>query len=104
MNWRKNSQARREDINWAWAFSGIQQAPDHQIRVYFDDGKAEKAELLKDIEKVPDWYRWTRGIGGWEPAVELQKGESLGRDRTGTAKNTQDRHQHLHDAAVTVSR
>ena len=33
---------------------------------------------MKSIEKVPDWYRWTRGIGGWEPAVELQKGESLG--------------------------
>ena len=67
-----------EDINWAWAFNGIQQAPDHQIRIYFDDGKEEKAELLKIVETVPDWYRWTRGIAGWEPAVELQKGESFG--------------------------
>lgn len=66
-----------EEINWAWAFSGIQAAPDRQIRVYFDDGKAEKAELLKSIEKVPDWYRWTRGVGGWEDAVELQKAESF---------------------------
>ncbi len=74
----KKQPGTREDINWAWAFSAIQQAPDRQIRIYFDDGKAEKAELLKSIEKVPDWYRWTRGIGGWEPAVELQKGESLG--------------------------
>ena len=73
----KKQPGTREDINWAWAFNGIQQAPDRQIRIYFDDGKEEKAELLKSIEKVPDWYRWTRGIGGWEPAVELQKGESL---------------------------
>lgn len=67
----------KDDINWAWAFNGIQQAPDRQIRIYFNDGKEDKAELLKNIEKVPDWYRWTRGIAGWEPAVELQKGESF---------------------------
>ncbi len=66
-----------EEINWAWAFSGIQSAPDRQVRIYFDDGKAEKAELLKTIEKVPDWYRWTRGVGGWEDSVELQKATSF---------------------------
>lgn len=71
----KKQPGKTEDINWAWAFGEIQQAPDHQIRVYLED---DKAVLLADIEKVPDWYRWTRGIGGWEPAVELQKGESLG--------------------------
>jgi regulator of sigma E protease len=74
----KKQPGTTEDINWAWAFNGIQQAPDHQVRVYFDDGKSETGKLLEDIEKVPDWYRWTRGIGGWEPAVEMQKGESLG--------------------------
>ena len=68
----------KEDINWAWAFSAIQYSPDRQIRIYFDDGKSEKAELLKSVEKVPDWYTWTRGIEGWAPAVELQKGESFG--------------------------
>ncbi len=67
----------REDINWAWAFNEIQYSPDRQIRIYFDDGKSEKAELLKSVEKVPDWYIWTRGIVGWDPAVELQKGESF---------------------------
>ncbi|MCA9010148.1 MAG: site-2 protease family protein [Planctomycetaceae bacterium] len=71
----KKQPGTTEDINWAWAFSEIQQAPDHQIRVYLED---DKAILLSDIEKVPDWYRWTRGIRGWEPAVELQKGKSLG--------------------------
>ena len=68
----------KEDINWAWAFSAIQYSPDRQIRIYFDDGKSEKAELLKSVEKVPDWYLWSRGIEGWAPAVELQKGESFG--------------------------
>ena len=68
----------KEDINWAWAFTAIQYSPDSQIRIYFDDGKSEKAELLKSIEKVPDWFTWTRGIVGWEPAAELQKGESFG--------------------------
>ncbi len=68
----------KEDINWAWAFDSIQYSPDSQIRIYFDDGKSEKAELLKNVEKVPDWYSWTRGIAGWEPAVELQKGDSFG--------------------------
>ena len=68
----------KEDINWAWAFNAIQYSPDSQIRIYFDDGKSEKAELLKSIEKVPDWFTWTRGIAGWEPAAELQKGESFG--------------------------
>ena len=68
----------KEDINWAWAFSAIQSSPDRQIRIYFDDGKSEKAELLKSVEKVPDWYLWSRGIEGWAPAVELQKGESFG--------------------------
>lgn len=67
----------KEDINWAWAFNAIQSAPDRQVRIYFDDGKAEKAQLLKSIEKVPDWYRWTRGIGGWESHVELQKGDTF---------------------------
>lgn len=71
----KKQPGTTDDINWAWAFSEIQQAPDHQIRVYLED---DKAILLSDIEKVPDWYRWTRGIRGWEPAVELQKGDSLG--------------------------
>ena len=68
----------KEDINWAWAFNAIQYSPDSQIRIYFDDGKSETAALLKSIEKVPDWYTWTRGIAGWEPAAELQKGESFG--------------------------
>jgi len=68
----------KEDINWAWAFNALQYSPDSQIRIYFDDGKSEKAELLKSIEKVPDWFTWTRGIAGWAPAVELQKGESFG--------------------------
>ncbi|NJN06397.1 MAG: site-2 protease family protein [Rhodobacteraceae bacterium] len=66
-----------EEINWAWAFSGIQSAPDRQVRIYFDDGKTEKAELLTTIEEVPDWYRWTRGIGGWEDSVDMQKAESF---------------------------
>jgi len=74
----KKQPGTREDINWAWAFSEIQQAPDHQVRVYFDDGKTETGKLLIAIEKVPDWYRWTRGIGGWEYAVEMQKGDSFG--------------------------
>jgi len=68
----------KEDINWAWAFNALQYSPDSQIRIYFDDGKSEKAELLKSVEKVPDWFTWTRGIAGWAPAVELQKGESFG--------------------------
>ncbi|HQX51322.1 MAG TPA: site-2 protease family protein [Planctomycetaceae bacterium] len=66
-----------EEINWAWAFAGIQSVPDRQVRIYFDDGKTEKAELLKTIEKVPDWYRWTRGVGGWEKSYELQKATSF---------------------------
>ncbi len=75
---REKQPGTKEDINWAWAFNAIQYSPDRQIRIYFDDGKSEQAELLKNIEKVPDWYSWTRGIAGWNPAVELQKGESLG--------------------------
>ena len=73
----KNQPGTIEEINWAWAFAGIQAAPDRHVRIYFDDGKAEKAELLKTIEKVPDWYRWTRGVAGWESSVELQKAESF---------------------------
>ncbi|MEJ7595295.1 MAG: site-2 protease family protein [Planctomycetaceae bacterium] len=75
---KEKQPGNKEDINWAWAFNAIQYSPNSQIRIYFDDGKSEKAELLKTVEKVPDWYSWTRGIAGWEPAVELQKGESFG--------------------------
>lgn len=74
----KKQPGTKADINWAWAFSAIQAYPDRQIRIYFNDGKEDKAELLKTVEKVPDWFRWTRGIGGWESSVDFQKGDSFG--------------------------
>ena len=74
----KKQPGTKADINWAWAFNAIQAYPDRQIRIYFNDGKEDKAELLKTIEKVPDWYRWIRGIDGWESSVDFQKGDSFG--------------------------
>ena len=74
----KKQPGTKADINWAWAFNAIQSYPDRQIRIYFNDGKEEKAELLKTVEKVPDWYRWIRGIDGWESSSDFQKGDSFG--------------------------
>ncbi len=74
----KKQPGTKADINWAWAFNAIQSYPDRQIRIYFNDGKEDKAELLKTVEKVPDWYRWIRGIDGWESSVDFQKGDSFG--------------------------
>jgi membrane-associated protease RseP (regulator of RpoE activity) len=74
----KKQPGTKADINWAWAFNAIQSYPDRQIRIYFNDGKEDKAELLKTVEKVPDWYRWIRGIDGWESSADFQKGESFG--------------------------
>ena len=74
----KKQPGTKADINWAWAFNVIQSYPDRQIRIYFNDGKEDKAELLKTVEKVPDWYRWIRGIDGWESSSDFQKGDSFG--------------------------
>ena len=74
----KKQPGTKADINWAWAFNAIQSYPDRQIRIYFNDGKEDKAELLKTVEKVPDWYRWIRGIDGWESSSDFQKGDSFG--------------------------
>ena len=74
----KKQPGTKADINWAWAFNAIQAYPDRQIRIYFNDGKEDKAELLTTVEKVPDWYRWIRGINGWESSSDFQKGESFG--------------------------
>jgi len=73
----KKQPGTKADINWAWAFNAIQAYPDRQIRIYFNDGKEDKAELLKTVEKVPDWYRWIRGIDGWESSSDFQKGDSF---------------------------
>ena len=74
----KKQPGTKAEINWAWAFNAIQAYPDRQIRIYFNDGKVDKAELLKTVEKVPDWYRWIRGIDGWESSSDFQKGDSFG--------------------------
>ena len=73
----KKQPGTKADINWAWAFNAIQSFPDRQIRIYYNDGKEDKAQLLTTVEKVPDWYRWIRGIDGWESSVDFQKGDSF---------------------------
>ncbi|MFN9975459.1 MAG: site-2 protease family protein, partial [Phycisphaerae bacterium] len=67
----------QEEINWAWAFSAIQQVPGRNVRIYIEDGDKISSHVLETHEKTEGWYTWIRGIGGWEDAVDLQKAETL---------------------------
>jgi regulator of sigma E protease len=67
-----------EDINWAYAFVAIQQAPNRHVRLYIEDGETTSAHLLQEREAAEGWYTWIRGINGWENAVEKQKAATLG--------------------------
>lgn len=74
----KRQPGTAEDINWAYAFVAIQQAPNRHVRLYIEDGETTSAHLLQEREATPGWYTWIRGINGWESAVEKQQARTMG--------------------------
>ncbi|MCA9059804.1 MAG: site-2 protease family protein, partial [Planctomycetaceae bacterium] len=71
-----------EDINWAFAFQGIQQYQLRNVRLFIDDRQGDSANdgsvLLTKFEAEADWHSWIRGISGWKSATTVQKSDSLG--------------------------
>jgi regulator of sigma E protease len=76
----KKQPGTADEINWAWAFSMIQMAPERQLRLYYDDGKKQGSVVLSQQEPTPDWYHWSRGFNFsiWRGEEDLQKGETIG--------------------------
>lgn len=66
-----------EDINWAWAFANLQLKPSAVVKIHVEDTKEKTSVELKELETTGNWYRWIRGISGWQPAADLQKAESF---------------------------
>ena len=71
-----------ERMNWAFAFSMIQQAPTRDIRLYFPGDSATDevggSVLLTKSEPVEDWYLPLRGLRGFEALSFTRRAESWG--------------------------
>jgi regulator of sigma E protease len=69
-----------DQINWAWAFSMIQLAPQRHLQIYFDDGKTTGSTALTQTEHEKSWWLWVRGINGsvWDIESDFHKAASFG--------------------------
>jgi len=69
-----------EDLNWAYVFYHIQQAPLRRVRIHIaetSDTKEFSVELKAEQEEA-DWYLPIRGIRGFEQLSQMRVAESAG--------------------------